>query len=167
MGKLADIRLTLFRPGVKRLVFIKDTGQVPEITGGSLSRIANQRMFAVTALAVLLASAGCDRLNRRHPLGKLSVRVVDANGTPVRGAAADLYRLTPTGKVYWRASSTDSLGIAVFGASNGGVVQGDYLIHVSFISWRYLAPGEANDRSVTVKKGTDTVITFRTVPRHP
>ncbi|MGI8402070.1 MAG: hypothetical protein ACR2NS_10800 [Gemmatimonadaceae bacterium] len=106
-------------------------------------------------------------MNRRYPLGKWPVRVIDANGTPVRGAAADLYRLTPTGKVYWRASSTDSLGIAVFGAANGGVIHGDYLIHVSFISWRYLAPGEANDRPVTVKEGADTVITFRSVQRHP
>jgi hypothetical protein len=71
--------------------------------------------------------------------------------------------MTPSGKVYWRASSTSSDGIAIFGAKDGGVIEGDYVIHVSFTTRNDLAPGETNDRPVTVKAGDDTVITFRVV----
>jgi hypothetical protein len=93
--------------------------------------------------------------------------VLDALNNPVRGASVDLYKLTPSGKVYWRASSTDSAGIAVLGAKNGGVIEGDYAIHVGFITWHDLGPGETNDRPVTVKAGDDTVVTFRVVARVP
>jgi hypothetical protein len=103
----------------------------------------------------------------KYPLGKLSVRVIDAQNKPVRLTAVDLYKVTPSGKVYWRASSTDSAGIAVLGAKNGGVIEGDYLIHITDITWHKLAPGETNDRPVTIKAGDDTVITFRVVARLP
>jgi hypothetical protein len=130
-------------------------------------RILHSRIRASAVLAVLLATLGCSRSSTSYPLGKLAVRVLDAYNAPLRGAAADLYKLTPRGKLYWRASSTDSLGTAVFGAKNGGVIEGDYVVHVSFITWQDLAPGETNDRPVTVKAGHDTVITFRVVPRLP
>jgi hypothetical protein len=110
---------------------------------------------------------GCSRLSTKYPLGKLSVRVIDAQNKPVRLAAVDLYRLTPSGKVYWRASSTDSAGIAVLGAKNGGVIEGDYVINISDRTWHKLAPGETNDRPVTIKAGDDTVVTFRVVARLP
>jgi hypothetical protein len=108
----------------------------------------------------------CGR-REHYPLGKLAVRVLDVQDKPVRGAAADLFRLTPSGKVYWRASRTDSAGVAVFGAKDGGVIEGDYQIHVSFITWHLLAPGETNDKSVTLKEGEDTVVTFRARARLP
>jgi hypothetical protein len=110
---------------------------------------------------------GCSRLSTKYPLGKLSVRVIDAQNKPVRLAAVDLYKLTPSGKVYWRASSTDSAGIAVLGAKNGGVIEGDYVINISDRTWHKLAPGETNDRPVTIKAGDDTVVTFRVVARLP
>jgi hypothetical protein len=109
----------------------------------------------------------CSRLSTKYPLGKLSVRVIDAQNKPVRLAAVDLYKLTPSGKVYWRASSTDSAGIAVLGAKNGGVIEGDYVINISDRTWHKLAPGETNDRPVTIKAGDDTVVTFRVVARLP
>jgi 5-hydroxyisourate hydrolase-like protein (transthyretin family) len=111
---------------------------------------------------------GCSRLSTKYPLGKLSVRVIDAhNNNPVHLTAVDLYKLTPSGKVYWRASSTDSAGIAVLGAKNGGVIEGDYVIHITDRTWHKLAPGETNDRPVTIKAGDDTVVTFRVVARLP
>jgi hypothetical protein len=124
----------------------------------------HSRIGARAALAVVLAIPGC---GKSYPLGKLAVRVVDVDNSPVRGAAADLYKVTPSGKVYWRASRTDSTGVAVLGAKNGGVIAGDYIINVSFISWHKLAPGEENDRPVTIKAGDDTVVTFRVVKRLP
>jgi hypothetical protein len=105
--------------------------------------------------------------SERYPLGKLAVRVIDIQDKPVRGAAADLFKLTPSGKVYWRASRTDSAGIAVFAAKDGGVIEGDYQIHISFINWQELAPGETNDKSVTLEQGHDTVVTFRARARLP
>jgi len=129
-------------------------------------RILQRRIHASIALAVILGIPACKE-TRHYPLGKVAVRVLDANSKPVRGAAADLYKLTPTGKVYWRASRTDSAGIAVLGAKDGGIIQGDYLIHVSFISWHDLAKGETNDRPITIKEGDDTLVTFRVVARLP
>jgi hypothetical protein len=130
-------------------------------------RVLHPRIGAHAALFVLLATLGCSRSSTSYPLGKLSVRVIDAQNKPVRLTAVDLYKLTPSGKVYWRASSTDSAGIAVLGAKNGGVIEGDYLIHITDITWHKLAPGETNDRPVTIKAGDGTVITFRVVARVP
>lgn len=128
--------------------------------------ILRRQMAALTILAALSGMIACGR-REHYPLGKLAVKVIDDQNKPVRGAAADLYKLTPSGRVYWRASRTDSSGIAVLGAQNGGVIEGDYLIHVSFITWHELVPGETNDKSVTLKAGEDTVITFRVRPRLP
>jgi hypothetical protein len=120
-------------------------------------------LIVATALPALIAC----RRTEHYPLGKLAVRVIDIEGKPVRGVAADLFKVTPSGKVYWRASSTDSAGIAVFGAKDGGVIEGHYQINVSFINWMVLAPGETNDKSVTLKEGDDTVVTFRARARRP
>jgi hypothetical protein len=130
-------------------------------------RIHRWRVAAVAALPLLLATSACNSVAGTFPLGKLSVRVLDASNAPVRGVAADLYKLTPSGKLYWRASSTGTDGIAVFGADDGGVVEGDYVIHVSFLDLHVLAPNETNDRAVTVKEGDDTVITFHAVTKTP
>ncbi len=129
-------------------------------------RIFRRGFRASIALAVVLGIPACKE-TRHYPLGKVAVRILDANSKPVRGAAADLYKITPAGKVYWRASRTDSAGIAVLGAKDGGVIQGDYLIHVSFITWHKLANGETNDRPLTIKEGDDTVVTFRAVAKVP
>ena len=129
--------------------------------------IVRPRIGTLAALTVVLAILGCGTLTANYPLGKLSVQVLDANNAPVRGAAADLFKITQGVKVYWRASSTSSDGIAVFGAKDGGVVEGDYIVHVSFIDLHDLAPGETNDRAVTIKAGDDTVVTFRVVARLP
>ena len=127
--------------------------------------VVQRRIGIYAGLVVLLATPGC---RPKYPVGKLSVRVIDArNNNPVRLTAVDLYKLTPSGKVYWRASSTDSAGIAVLGARNGGVIEGDYVISISDRTWHKLAPGETNDRPVTIKAGNDTVVTFRVVPRLP
>lgn len=129
--------------------------------------IPGSRIAFRVVLVGLLVFPGCGRFTR-YPLGKLSVRVVDVtDNKPLQGAAADLYKLTPKGKVYWRASSTDANGIAVFGAKDGGVIEGEYVIHVTFITWHKLAPGESNDRRVSLKKGDNTVVTFRAVRKLP
>jgi hypothetical protein len=128
--------------------------------------ILMRKIVALTILAALPGMSACGR-REHYPLGKLAARVVDVQGKPVRNAAADLFKVTPSGKVYWRASRTDSAGIAVFGAKDGGVIEGDYQIHVSFITWHLLAPGETNDKSVTLREGEDTVVTFRARARLP
>jgi hypothetical protein len=130
-------------------------------------RILRPRIGTLAALAMLVAIFGCNLSTGNYPLGKLSVHVVDANNAPVRGAAADLYKMVQGEKVYWRASSTSIDGVAVFGAKDGGVVEGDYIVHVSFIDLHDLAPGETNDRPVTIKAGDDTVVNFKVVARLP
>jgi hypothetical protein len=93
--------------------------------------------------------------------------VIDANGAGIFGVEADLYKLVGGGALLWRASLTSSTGVAVFGASDGGVAVGDYFIRVTFRSNHELAPGETNDRPVTVREGDVLVVTFNAVARGP
>jgi hypothetical protein len=116
------------------------------------------------ALLILAMALAC---RRSYPLGKLSVQTVDANYAPVRGVAADLFKVTPSGHVYWRASRTGGNGFAVFGENNGGVIEGDYVVRVSLMAGQTLAPGESNDRAVKLRAGDNTVVTFRVVPWKP
>jgi hypothetical protein len=44
------------------------------------------------------------------------------------------------------------------------VVAGDYFIRVRFVTHHQLAPGESNDRHVTVNEGDNIIVTFRVVP---
>ena len=125
------------------------------------------RIVAVAAFACVLASLACGSSTAVSAVGKLSAKVVDANNVGIQGANADLYKLIGGGALLWRASSTSSDGIAVFGASEGGVVAGDYYIRVSFITNNQLAAGETNDKPVTVKEGDDLVVTFHAVSVGP
>jgi hypothetical protein len=102
----------------------------------------------------------------RYPLGRLAARVLDADGLPVSGVAADLYKVTPSGRIYWRAARTSANGLAVFGAKSG-VIEGEYIVHVTLMPWHMFTPGEQNDRAVQIKAGDDVVISFRVVPRLP
>jgi hypothetical protein len=156
----------MFQSVIKRIELPKIPATYPRYRR-SFMLIVRPRIGTLAALTMVLAISGCNSLTGNYPLGKLSVQVLDANNAPVRGAAADLFKLTQGVKVYWRASSTSSDGIAVFGAKDGGVVEGNYIIHVSFIDLHDLAPGETNDRPVTIKAGDDTVVTFRVVARLP
>ena len=125
------------------------------------------RIVAVAAFACVLVSLACGDSTAVSAVGKLSAQVVDANNVGIQGANADLYKVVGGGALLWRASSTSSNGIAVFGASEGGVVAGDYYIHVSFITNNQLATGETNDKQVTVKEGDDLVVTFHAISVGP
>src|SRR3954469_14458712 len=103
---------------------------------------------------------------RGYPLGRLAARVVDTNGVPVRGVAADLYKVTPSGRIYWRAARTSANGIATFGGK-GGVIEGEYIVHVTLMPWHMFAPGEVNDRTIRIKAGDSAVVSFRVAPRLP
>lgn len=125
------------------------------------TRIPRACGFLTMIVAALTLACG-----RRYPLGRLAAQVVDANNHPVGGVAADLYKLTPAGHVYWRAARTSANGIAIFGGKDG-VIDGEYIVHVTLMPWHMFAPGEKNDRTVRVKAGDDTVVSFRVVPRLP
>jgi hypothetical protein len=129
-------------------------------------RIVSTRIPKVCGLLVVIVAALIVACGRRYPLGRLAARVVDANNHPVGGVAADLYKLTPAGHVYWRAARTSANGIAIFGGKDG-VIEGEYIVHVTLMPWHMFAPGEKNDRTVRVKAGDDTVLSFRVVPRLP
>lgn len=125
------------------------------------------RIVPVAILAILFTSLGCNEATSNYPIGQLSARVIDANNAGIFGVEADLYKLDGGGAQLWRRSLTSTNGIAVFGASDGGVVAGDYFIRVTFNSNHDLAPGQSNDRPVTVGEGDDLVVTFNAVARGP
>jgi hypothetical protein len=125
------------------------------------------RIVSALAFACIASSLGCNDSTSVSPVGKLSAQVVDATGAGVQGVNADLYKVIEGSSVLWRASLTSSNGIAVFGASDGGVATGDYFIHLSFITNYKLAAGETNDKTVTVNAGDDDVVTFHVVSGGP
>ena len=99
-------------------------------------------------------------------MAKLSARVVDDHNEPVSGVAADLFKVTPSGLVYWRASRTSANGIARFGNADG-VIAGDYIVRIGLMPWLKLGAGESNDRAVKLTAGNDVVETFRVASRRP
>lgn len=126
-----------------------------------------RKFTALLAFGLLLAAVGCSNLTSTLPLGRLSAQVVDANNAGVQGELLDLYKVGAGAPILWRASITGSNGIGQFGASDGGVIAGEYFIRVRFVTQHELAPGESNDRPVTVNEGDNIVVTFRVVPKKP
>ena len=124
------------------------------------------RFLSSLAFALLLGSAGCT-LTENYPLGNLSVRVVDANDAGVQGALLDLYKIENGFPIHWRATASSANGTGVFGERDGGVIEGQYFVRVRFTTPHQLAPGETNDRPVTVREGDDIVMTFRAVAQGP
>lgn len=130
-------------------------------------RVISLRVATVPALVCLLALVGCSDSTSASALGKLSAQVVDANNAGVQSVNADLYKVIDGGSILWRSGLTSSNGVAVFGATDGGVVAGDYYIHLSFVTSYRLATGESNDKPVRVSGGDDNVVTFHVVTAAP
>ena len=130
-------------------------------------RVTGLRFVSIPALLCALTSLACSDSTSASAVGKLSAQVVDANNVGVQGVKADLYKGVVGGAILWRSSLTSSNGLAVFGATEGGVVAGDYYIHLSFVTNFHLADGETNDKTVTVTGGDDNVVTFHVVPAAP
>lgn len=124
-------------------------------------------IVSALALASAVSALACSDSTSASPVGKLSAQVVDATGAGVQGVNADLYKVIEGSSVLWRASLTSSNGVAVFGASEGGVVAGTYYVHLSFVTNYALAAGETNDKTVTVNGGDDNVVTFHVVSKGP
>lgn len=125
------------------------------------------RLMIAAALVAVSSPLACGDSTSATPVGKLSVQVVDANGTGIQLVGVDLYKAIGTSVVLWRAARTSSDGIALFGETDGGIAEGDYYVHVSFITNFALAPGETNDKPVTVRGGDDLVVTFHAEAKGP
>ena len=130
-------------------------------------RVTSPRVFAIPALLFAFFALACSDSTSASALGKVSAEVIDANSAGIQGVQADLYKVVPGGAVLWRSGLTSTNGLAVFGASEGGVVTGDYYIHVSFINNYRLVAGETNDKPVTISSGTDNVVTFHVEAARP
>lgn len=130
-------------------------------------RVTRLRVFAIPALLCALASPACSDSTSASATGKLSAQVIDANNTGIQGVQADLYKVVEGGAVLWRSGLTSTNGLAVFGATDGGVLAGDYYIHLSFVNNYRLVTGETNDKPVTVTSGSDDVVTFHVEPARP
>jgi hypothetical protein len=126
-----------------------------------------RRIAPLAVLAILCTTLSCGSATSPAALGQLSAKVVDANNAGIFGVYADLYKVVGGGGLLWRAGITSSNGVAVFGASDGGVDAGDYYIHLTFNSNHELAVGETNDRPVTVQAGDNIVVTFHAVAMAP
>jgi hypothetical protein len=118
------------------------------------------RLLAVAAVAGSFSVLGCGGATASVPVGMISVQVLDANGAGVQLVNVDLYKVFNGGSLLWRAGSTSSNGIAVFGQTGGGLQAGDYFVHVSFVTNNQLAAGETNDKPVTVSGGDNVLVTF-------
>ncbi len=130
-------------------------------------RAVRLSVFAIPALLCAVVALACSDSTAGSAIGKLSAHVVDANNAGVPSVKADLYKVLDGGSVLWRSGLTSSDGIAAFGATEGGVVAGNYYIHLSFVTSYRLATGETNDKAVTINGGDNTVVTFQVVPALP
>lgn len=117
-------------------------------------------------LIAALLGASVLACGRRYPVGELTVRTVDASGAPVSGVAVDLFKIAQSSRTYWRAARTGADGTAVLGA-RGGIIEGDYTVHITPLAFQALAAGEANDRRVHVAPGDKLVLVFHVVSRKP
>jgi len=125
------------------------------------------RLLMVAAFAAISGQLACNDSTSVPPVAKVSVQVVDPNGGGVSLVAVDLYKVVGADATLWRGAYTGSTGIAVFGESDGGIAEGDYLVHVSFVTNFHLADGEANDKPITVRGGDELVVTFHAVSTVP
>jgi 5-hydroxyisourate hydrolase-like protein (transthyretin family) len=114
----------------------------------------------VAALACVSTSLACSDSTSATSAGTVSVQVVDESDAAVSLINVDLYRVLSGGPVLWRTASTSADGRAVFGLTNGGIVPGDYYVHLSFVTNYTFATGETNDKPVTVQAGDDATVTF-------
>lgn len=126
-----------------------------------------RQLATLLAFGFLLAAVGCSDPTSTIPIGRLSVQVLDANNAGVQGVLLDLYKVEGGASILWRFSITSTNGIGEFGVGEGGVIAGEYFIRVRFITQHELAPGETNDRPVTVAEGDNIVVTFRVAPAQP
>lgn len=125
------------------------------------------RLLVVAAFAANFAPIACSDSTSAPPAGKVSVQVVDPNGGGISLVAVDLYKVVGTDATLWRGAYTGSNGIAVFGETDGGITEGNYLVHVSFVTNFHLADGETNDKPLTVKAGDELVVIFHAVSTVP
>jgi uncharacterized protein YfaA (DUF2138 family) len=130
-------------------------------------RVWGLRLFTIPALLCALTSLACSDSTSASALGNVSAQVIDANNAGIQGVQADLYKVVPGGAVLWRSGLTSSNGVAAFGATDGGVVSGDYYVHLSFVNNYRLVTGETNDKPVTVSSGSDNVVTFHVEAAKP
>jgi len=116
------------------------------------------RRVALLAFA-LVAFAGCSD-STGIELGTAIVMVIDTNNAPVSSFPVTLIREgTP-----WRALYTGTDGSGEFGAADGGVLPGNYTVHADVhLVAHTLAPGETNDKPMTVVAGQTATVTFRIV----
>jgi 5-hydroxyisourate hydrolase-like protein (transthyretin family) len=114
----------------------------------------------------LLMASACSDSTSPHT-GTIAVTVLDASGAGVQTVNVDLYKVVGSDAVLWRAGSTSSNGMAIFGANDAGIAAGNYYVHLSFVTGFQLAPGETNDKPVTVQGGDNLSVTFHVVPSGP
>jgi hypothetical protein len=127
-------------------------------------RVSKLFIAGLIGLSTVLA---CSDSTSASSTGTISVKVVDPNNAGVQTINVDLYQVLPQGALHWRAGSTNSNGMAFFGVDDGGIVAGNYYVHLSFVTGYQLAAGETNDKPVTVLGGDNVSVTFHVVSTGP
>jgi hypothetical protein len=127
-------------------------------------RVSKLLIAGMIGLSTVLA---CSDSTSASSTGTISVKVVDPNNAGVQTINVDLYQVLPQGALHWRAGSTNSNGMAFFGVDDGGIVAGNYYVHLSFVTGYQLAAGETNDKPLTVLGGDNVSVTFHVVPTGP
>ena len=124
-----------------------------------LTRSGFLRRSAVIVFAAVLAGGCTDFSSPPAQLGTLLVSVKDENNAGVGGIPVDLY--VAQGMVQWAALSTSADGSGEFRARDGGVLPQSYIVRITVGGQYLLAPGETNDKPVTVVAGESRTVTFK------
>ena len=126
----------------------------------SLSFLRRSSMLAV----VLAVASGCtDFSTTPVSLGRVTVAVKDQNNAAVPLIVVNL--LMSDRIQIWRSLRTSVDGTGEFGKEDGGVKSQIYIVRIIEEGDYSLAPGETNDKPVTVVIGQTHHITFNMVKR--
>ncbi len=115
------------------------------------------------ALLTSAALAGCEDFSSDPELLSIvTVSVVDDKNAGVAGIAVDLLLSDRT--TVSQTKRTNSTGLGVFAVDDGAVIPQSFVVRVQMSGSGYLlAPGETNDKPVTLVVGRAGAVVFKVV----
>lgn len=127
-----------------------------------LTRSTFLRRSLAIAFAAVVAGGCTDFSSAPQTLGHLIVTAKDASGAGVQGIN---FTLLLSDRIQeWAKVSTSADGSAEFRAKDKGVLPQQYVVRFDALNGNYqLAPGETNDKPVTVVNGQTQTVTFTIV----
>lgn len=115
----------------------------------------------MACVAALVGACQPSTVDKFPDPGQVVVSVKDQNARAVAGATVDL--LIPDNTLVWRSAVTDASGNASPGATDGGVLPGNYNVRVTPPSGYHLVTGASNSVAITVQSNKQVSLSIQIV----